>query len=56
MARVTTLGPVGYNPTGNYDSTRQYEKLDVVYYEGSSYVAISDSIGQFSNIFKYNTH
>ena len=46
MSTITTLGPVGFNPTGNYDSTRQYEKLDVVYYQGSSYVSIANSIGQ----------
>lgn len=46
MSRVTTLGPVGYNPTGNYDSMRQYEKLDVVLYQGSSYVALQTVQGQ----------
>lgn len=37
MSRVVTLGPVGYNPIGEYDETYEYEKLNVVYYEGSSY-------------------
>lgn len=46
MSTINILGPVGYNPTGPYDPTRTYQKLDVVYYQGSSYVAISDSIGQ----------
>lgn len=46
MSTINVLGPVGYNPTGNYDPTRTYQKLDVVYYQGSSYVAISDSLGQ----------
>lgn len=46
MSTISTLGPVGYNPTGDYDATKTYEKLDVVVYQGSSYVAISDSIGQ----------
>lgn len=46
MSQINTLGPVGYNPTGEYDETHEYERLDVVYYEGSSYVAKTDSIGQ----------
>lgn len=46
MASVITLGPVGFKPTGAYDNTREYKKLDVVIYQGSSYVAISDSLGQ----------
>lgn len=46
MSQINVLGPVGFNSTGNYDSTKQYERLDVVYYEGSSYVAIQSSIGQ----------
>lgn len=46
MSQINVLGPVGFNSTGNYDNTKQYEKLDVVYYEGSSYVAIQSSIGQ----------
>lgn len=46
MSTINVLGPVGFNPTGPYDATRTYQKLDVVYYQGSSYVAISDSLGQ----------
>lgn len=46
MSQINVLGPVGFNPTGPYDVTRTYQKLDVVYYQGSSYVAISDSLGQ----------
>lgn len=46
MSTVVTLGPVGFKPTGAYDNTREYKKLDVVIYQGSSYVAKSDSIGQ----------
>lgn len=46
MSTVVTLGTVGFKPTGAYDNTREYKKLDVVIYQGSSYVAKSDSIGQ----------
>lgn len=46
MSTVVTLGPVGLKPTGAYNNTREYKKLDVVIYQGSSYVAKSDSIGQ----------
>lgn len=46
MASVITLGPVGYNPTGTYNNSREYEKLDVVTYQGSSYVAITNSVGK----------
>lgn len=53
MSQINILGPVGYNPTGNYDPTRTYEKLDVVYYQGSSYVAISDSLGQLPTNAEY---
>ena len=47
MSQINTLGPVGFNPTGEYDSTREYERLDVVYYEGSSYVASKESTEYF---------
>ena len=46
MSTINTLGPVGFNPTGTYDATRTYQKPDVVYYQGSSYVAKSGSLGQ----------
>lgn len=46
MSTIRTLGPVGLNPAGEYDSTKQYEKLDLVEYQGSSYVAVIDSKGQ----------
>ena len=40
MSEIKTLGPVGLNPLGNYNSQTEYEKLDVVLYQGSSYVAL----------------
>ena len=53
MSQINVLGPVGYNPTGEYDNTKNYEKLDVVYYEGSSYVALKSSIGQLPTNTEY---
>ena len=53
MAEIINLGPVGFNPTGNYDNTHKYERLDVVYYEGSSYVALQESIGQLPTNTEY---
>lgn len=43
--QISEMGPLGFNPTGDYDETRQYHKLDVVYYQGSSYVAKMDTLG-----------
>lgn len=40
MSEIITLGPVGLNPLGEYNSETEYEKLDVVLYQGSSYVAL----------------
>lgn len=40
MSEIKTLGPVGLNPLGDYNSQTEYEKLDVVLYQGSSYVAL----------------
>lgn len=40
MAEIKTLGSVGINPLGEYNSQTEYEKLDVVLYQGSSYVAL----------------
>ena len=47
MAEIINLGPVDFNPTGNYDNTRSYERLDVVYYERSFYVALKELIEYF---------
>lgn len=55
MAEIINLGPVGFNPTGDFDISRSYEKLDVVLYQGSSYVAKSDSIGQLPTNEEYWT-
>jgi hypothetical protein len=39
MSTIITLGPVAYNPKGTYDQEIEYERLDVVLYNGVSYVA-----------------
>lgn len=46
MSTILTLGPVGYKPMGSYNSETSYEKLDVVLYDGVSYVAKQDVQGQ----------
>ena len=33
------IGKVALTPAGSWDNTNEYEKLDVVYYQGGSYVA-----------------
>ena len=40
MSEIRTLGPVGLNPLGDYNSQTEYEKLDVVLYQDSSYIAL----------------
>lgn len=40
MAEIRTLGPVGLNPLGDYNSQTEYEKLDVVLYQGSSCIVL----------------
>lgn len=39
------LGKVAVVPKGEYDAETQYEVLDAVSYQGSSYLAIEDSLG-----------
>lgn len=39
------LGRIGFNLRGAYDAAANYERLDVVNYNGSSYAAIDESIG-----------
>lgn len=42
------IGKVGMTPRGMYERTRAYERLDVVTYQGSSWVAIVDVPAQIS--------
>ena len=46
MSTIKTLGPVGFNLMGEYSGTTQYHRLDVVIYNGVSYAAIQDTLGQ----------
>lgn len=39
------LGIVGMVPMGEYDSEKHYEKLNIVFYNGSSYAAKRDVVG-----------
>lgn len=43
--QIEDMGPLGFNLTGNYDDTITYHKFDVVYYQGSTYAAKIDTIG-----------
>jgi len=46
MSRIyRTLGTVAMTPKGEYDSSAYYEKLNVVTYNGSSYVALQNTHG-----------
>lgn len=46
MSRIyRTLGTVAMTPKGEYDSSAYYERLDIVIYNGSSYVAIQSTNG-----------
>lgn len=38
-------GRIGFVVRGDYDATRTYEKLDIVYYNGASYVCKKDTTG-----------
>ena len=46
MATVINAGRVAMVPKGEWSASTAYVRLDVVYYNGSSYVAIQDSTGQ----------
>lgn len=45
MAETINLGIVGIKNMGEYDSQTEYEKLNVVTYQGSSYCALRDTVG-----------
>lgn len=45
MSANTDLGKVGLLPRGEYSDEASYEYLDIVEYEGSSYVALEDTRG-----------
>ena len=42
---MTDLGIIGYVLKGDYDATASYERLNVVYYNGSTYAAKKDVTG-----------
>lgn len=46
MAGSVNLGKVMVTPKGEYNPEVQYEKLDVVSYQGSGYICVRDTIGQ----------
>lgn len=42
---MTTAGRILIIPKGNYDSTKTYETLDLVYHNGTSWLAKKESTG-----------
>ena len=40
--KTYSLGRVGLRICGDYDAAANYDELDVVYYNGSSYVALGE--------------
>lgn len=53
MSEIITLGAVGFNPTGEYSNNKRYEKLDVVLYQGSAYIALKESLQQLPTNTEY---
>ena len=45
MIREQELGIVAMEPMGEYDATVKYEKLNIVTYNGSTYCALGDTLG-----------
>ena len=43
MSNRTFLGKVGMTPKGEWNNSTTYERLDIVSYEGSSYIAIAEN-------------
>lgn len=41
----TNLGKVSLTPKGQYNATTQYERLDIVQYEGNSYIVLLPTLG-----------
>ena len=41
---MKNLGPFRLNPRGEYNTTTQYQVLDLITYKGSSYICINDDI------------
>ena len=48
-----TIGIVGIKNMGVYDSQTQYEKLNVVTYQGSTYCALKDTLGNLPTNTQY---
>jgi len=44
MAQSTNLGQVRMNLAGEYSATKTYQRLDIVSYQGSSYIALKDTL------------
>jgi hypothetical protein len=53
MAEIIELGVVGIKNCGEYNSETNYEKLNVVTYQGSSYCALKDTVGNLPTDTEY---
>ena len=53
MSTIKTLGPVGLNPLGEFNSETQYERMDVVLYNDVSYVALQTVQGELPTNTEY---
>jgi len=53
MAETINLGIVGIKNMGEYDAETNYEKLNVVTYQGSSYCALKDTVGNLPTNTEY---
>lgn len=45
MAQTYNLGKVSLTPKGAYNSSAQYETLDILSYNGSSYLVLQNCVG-----------
>ena len=53
MAETINLGIVGIKNMGEYDAETNYEKLNVVTYQGSTYCALKDTVGNLPTNTEY---
>lgn len=53
MAIQQILGKVGVVPKGEYNGATRYTKLDIVKYNGQSYMALAETIGNLPTNTEY---
>ncbi len=50
ISNMNDLGKISFRLCGNYDESITYERLDVVTYGGSSYVALKSTTGNTPSV------